>query len=335
MTGVREMVFRDLYRGRIVYGRTRWVDRGGTKVKRPCPPSEWVTIEAPDLRLVSEELYQAAHARLERTRQTYLRHTGGQLYGRPDSGLEARHLLSGFLVCGACGGAMHAIKRTSRRGAARVYFLCNGWRVNGSCDNGMSAHLTDVDAAIIGALRRDVLAPDVVEDVITRALDLHRSEPDAIEARRRQFTADAARVGGELARLTDAIRLGGPLASLVAEAQRLEEQRAGVLAQLEHLDGLSRAAVTWGDDLRRELRRRLTDWQGLIGRQPAVARQIFRKLLVGRLTMNPKITAEGRWYEITGQATYGPLVAGVVGLVPPGANERAYNIQVSVLVRAA
>lgn len=29
-------------------------------------------------------------------------------------------------------------------------------------------------------------------------------------------------------------------------------------------------------------------------------------------------TAEGRWYEITGQASYGALLAGVVGLVPPG-----------------
>src|SRR5262245_30352381 len=26
MTGVREIIFRDLYRGRVVYGRTRWVD---------------------------------------------------------------------------------------------------------------------------------------------------------------------------------------------------------------------------------------------------------------------------------------------------------------------
>jgi hypothetical protein len=49
-----------------------------------------------------------------------------------------------------------------------------------------------------------------------------------------------------------------------------------------------------------------------------VARQIIRKLIVGRLTMTPKVTAEGRWYEISGQASYGPLLTAVVGLVPPG-----------------
>jgi hypothetical protein len=57
---------------------------------------------------------------------------------------------------------------------------------------------------------------------------------------------------------------------------------------------------------------------GLIGRQPVVARQILRKLLVGRFVMTPKISAEGRYYEVTGQASYGALLAGVVGLVPPG-----------------
>jgi site-specific DNA recombinase len=62
MTGVREMVFRDLYRGRIVYGKTRWVDRGGTKVKKDCPESEWLTLDAPHLRIVPDELWNAAHA---------------------------------------------------------------------------------------------------------------------------------------------------------------------------------------------------------------------------------------------------------------------------------
>lgn len=63
---------------------------------------------------------------------------------------------------------------------------------------------------------------------------------------------------------------------------------------------MTRAAVTWGDDLRGEIRARLTDWQGLIGRQPIVARQILRKLLVGRFVMAPKVTPEGeRYYEVT------------------------------------
>ncbi|HXH81720.1 MAG TPA: recombinase family protein, partial [Candidatus Tectomicrobia bacterium] len=41
-SGVRELVLRELYRGRVVWGKTRWVDRGGTKVKEDRPESEWL-----------------------------------------------------------------------------------------------------------------------------------------------------------------------------------------------------------------------------------------------------------------------------------------------------
>jgi hypothetical protein len=40
MTGVRAIVFRELYRGRMIYRQTRWVDRGGTKVKEDRPEAE-------------------------------------------------------------------------------------------------------------------------------------------------------------------------------------------------------------------------------------------------------------------------------------------------------
>lgn len=56
-------------------GKTRWEDRNGTKVK--VPESEWITREDARLRIVDEALWQAAHARLDRTRATYLRGAKG------------------------------------------------------------------------------------------------------------------------------------------------------------------------------------------------------------------------------------------------------------------
>ena len=95
-------------------------------------------------------------------------------------------------------------------------------------------------------------------------------------------------------------------------------RRADLLAQVEHLDGLAKTP-TWGADVRAEIRRRLEDWRGLLGREPEVARQILRKLIDGRLTMTPKVTSDGRFYEITSRATYGRLFEGVVvNMVPPG-----------------
>jgi len=317
MTCVRAMVFNTLYRGRITYGKTRWTDKGDTKVKVRVPESQWLTVEAPALRIVSDELWKAAHTRIGRTRQAYLRQTGGKLNGRPETGIESHNLMSGFLQCGACGGAMHAVKRTSRRGGPKVYFLCNGWRVNGSCDNAMSAHQIDIDRAVLEMFRHDVLSPDIIETVIRRAVQIYREEPDVYAERRERFASEALRLQAEIARLTEAIASGGQLAPLLDALKQREGRRADVLAQLEHLDGMAKAP-TWGDRLSDEIRARIEEWHSLIGRQPIVARQIVRKLLIGRLTLTPRQDGTRRWYDITGQASYGTLLAGVVGFVPPG-----------------
>lgn len=318
MTCVREMIHRPLYRGRIVYGKTQWVDQGGTRVKQRRPESEWLVLDAAPLRLVPETLWQAAHARIGRTRQAYLRTTGGKLYGRPEGGLEARHLLSGFTVCAACLGGMHAIRRSSQRGGTVVYYLCNNHRVNHACDNALSVRVPALDAAVLAMFRRDVLAPDIVEGVITRAVELARLDPGASAERHQRLSAEAHRLHEEIARLTEAIASGGPLTSLVEALKAREQQRADLLAQLEHLDGMTKARP-WGDDVRARLRARITDWSGILGRQPDVARQILRKLLDGRLRLEPDPVAGV--YRIHGRASYGRLLDGlapVVGYVPPG-----------------
>jgi site-specific DNA recombinase len=214
MTCVREMIHRDLYRGRIVYGKTQWIDRGGTEVKQRRPESEWLVLDAEPLRIVPEALWHAAHARVGRTRAAYLRTTGGRLYGRPEGGLDAKHLLSGFVVCGECLGGMHAIRRTSQRGRPRVYYMCNNHRVNHACTNALSVHVPALDDAVLTVLRRDVLTSDIVEATVQRAMELARLEPAAYAERHQRLTSEAQRLGEEIARLADGIA-GGPLSSLV------------------------------------------------------------------------------------------------------------------------
>jgi hypothetical protein len=50
----------------------------------------------PELRIISEAQWLAAHGRLEQTRQTYLRGTHGHLWGRPADGHESKYLLTGL-----------------------------------------------------------------------------------------------------------------------------------------------------------------------------------------------------------------------------------------------
>jgi site-specific DNA recombinase len=86
-TGIREILNRRLYVGEVVYGQTRWVRRGGTKRKVRVPESEWIRTTDPRLRIISDDLWQAAHARLGASRAVYLgpqrRQAGPEARGRP------------------------------------------------------------------------------------------------------------------------------------------------------------------------------------------------------------------------------------------------------------
>jgi site-specific DNA recombinase len=62
---IRDMLSRELYRGRIVWNKMRRLDRGGTRTKVRRPESEWLTREAPELRIVSDESWRAAHEVLD------------------------------------------------------------------------------------------------------------------------------------------------------------------------------------------------------------------------------------------------------------------------------
>src|SRR5439155_23885258 len=98
----------------------------------------------------------------------------------------------------------------------------------------------------------------------------------------------------ELGRLTEAIVAGGDMAALVAAMKTRERRRseiAGTLATLAHVRQMGKSELA---GLRKDLRVRLADWQGLLRRQPVQGRQILRKLIVGRVTLTPKIGATER-----------------------------------------
>ena len=89
-------------------------------------------------------------------------------------------------------------------------------------------------------------------------------------------------------------------------------RRAHLKTELAALDNRTKIASLDAARLCSNLRERLTDWQGLLHRQTAEARQILRRLLVGRLVFTPREDEKGRYYEFAGQGSISNLLAGVV-----------------------
>lgn len=324
-SSIREALHRELYRGRIVWGRTRKRDQWG-QVRQTQRAHGWHEIDAPALRLVTDAQWLAVQQRLTEVRSRAIRTRRGRLDGRPPRS-SAKYLLSGLLRCGQCGGSMEA--RTRSHGATRVLFYgCSAYHQKGRtvCTNNLTLPGALFETAVLDAVEDVVLSPTVIDAALERAVATLQRAPDAPAAETR--AARIARLDRELQQLTAAVAAGGELTTFLDAIRTREAERATLQHQAQaeaRLDALHTSA----DALRADLLARLSDWRGLLRGQVTQAQQILRRLLTGPLTCTPH--AE-RYYRLTGVATVGRLVDGYVPVMvasPTGAVDN-WNVSIDV-----
>ena len=277
-SSVREVLLRPIYRGEIVWNQSRKRDSWGQHRQRPRPEAEWLRIDAPELRIVSDELWKATHHQMAQRRA---RSSGPVRYEGPKNSKTA-YLLTGLLKCGVCGAGMEV--RRQKHGRVRVSILhCSAhWRKGKDvCTNARTVVMAHAETVILDALREALLDPDVLEAAIHRAaarLSTDQNTSDLAAAELRQLDA-------ELARLTDAIAAGGDAPALVQAIQVREERRRTVHRQVQ-----ARARTASALDLRAittDLRTRVQEWRTLLDATVPEARALLRLLVIDRLTMKP------------------------------------------------
>jgi DNA invertase Pin-like site-specific DNA recombinase len=210
-SSVREILHRQLYRGVLLYNRTRKRDQWGRKRQQQRDAGEVIRLDMPELRIVAEDLWQRVHERLDGMRAQYARTTGGkQLAGRPASGVESRFLLTGFAVCGVCGGTLCA--RSRSHGRSRVYFYgCTTFERKGPsvCGNALALPMVATDQALLEALKEELLDPAVIARTIVKAVAELQRDDTGTSARGEVLRRELATLENQLGRLAEAIVLGG------------------------------------------------------------------------------------------------------------------------------
>lgn len=190
---VHTMLRNERYTGRVVWNKREWVKDPVTKKRRPRlrPESEWVVKEDPELRIVPQDLWEAAQAR---------HRTNGPRGGGVVNGKKKVRLLSGMLRCGICGSAMSIV---GARGEWANY--------------GCSAHHSKGDA--ICANGRLISERRVTEQVMTGLSEFVQSPQFQDYVEQSTAAADRAKrktLGGDVQRLQAAV-----------EAQAARAMRAG------------------------------------------------------------------------------------------------------------
>ncbi|WP_095209447.1 recombinase family protein [Luteimonas sp. JM171] len=159
-----------IYVGRQIWNRSRWVKHPetGRRIRQERPESEWVVTECPELAIVTPEQWEAAQQLIN----------GRKRPGTANSGRPPRHLLSGLLRCGCCGGPLVVVDRY-RYGCARA-------KDRGTCREPVHVPIRDAEAAMLAGIREQLLSDDAFQR-FQRAVKaaLQRQAPDTAAARRR------------------------------------------------------------------------------------------------------------------------------------------------------
>ena len=210
-----------LYRGRLVWGRREWrkdpdSDRRERRY-RLRDPSEWVEVEVPDLRIVDDELAGCVDAELER------RSRPGGASGTA-SRRRGRHLLSGLIVCGACGARFTIV--------GKDYYRCARNRERGTCANGASVRRSSVEEAALSALQKRLLTPELAKVFVEEFNREVRRLVSTRQDRGADLRARLAELDAEIDNLAGHFLKGVVSDALTALLAHRETERARVAAQL-------------------------------------------------------------------------------------------------------
>lgn len=87
------------------------------------------------------------------------------------------------------------------------------------------------------------------------------------------------------------------------------------MRELKKLDALM-AAVTDRSEIVEELRTKFPDWRAALDANPAVGRQLLRKLIAGQMiTVRPHFENGSQCFEYTAVGTLDGLIHGAVGIL--------------------
>jgi DNA invertase Pin-like site-specific DNA recombinase len=191
----------ELYIGVIRWNRQKKLKNPDTGrfTYRLNPECEWIRAETPELRIVPQELWDAAKARQDELtalykRQTDASRTATRTMMAKNGGLNATHrprtLLSGLLFCGCCGGSY------ARRGQDR--FACINHVLGNGCDNARTIAREALETRVLTGLRERMMTPDMAAE----AMRAYAQETNRLN-RERRLSADTIR--RELAETSKAI----------------------------------------------------------------------------------------------------------------------------------
>jgi site-specific DNA recombinase len=299
VSSVRHILRNRRYVGKIVWNTRRKIRVPGTgkRVFRPRPESEWVTVAAPHLQIVSAESFEAVRMRFG---------TMKRVFGRDSTGLTVgpkRYLFSGLLKCGVCGGSIALVCGRGRHGADRYGCALHHQRGDAVCPNSLLVRRDDLETRLLQRLSDAVLREEVIDYAVAGIREELQKRFEELNAGLGQMRQRKRQIEGELAKLVQAIADGQPSQSLTAAIAERERELRGITDRLLEPGPESLSAKL--DVLRTLAVSRLTNLRKLISHPESVdqARAALAEHF-GKFTLEPVIEAGEHSYLAHGEVDF-------------------------------
>jgi len=228
----RGIIGNPLYVGTIIWNTHTTIINPdtGKKAKRAAPAADHITVDAPQLRIVPQHLWDAANA-VRKNRGISKFGPTGKVVRKATNNKE--HLLNGLLRC-ECGSHMR-ITNTSRSGNSRV--ACAAAHQHQTCDHSKTYDIETLQTAVLDCMRDQLTDPARIQKAV-------RAFHDEWATQKRKVTGNANTIKKRLAdieaatvRFVNALEKGSMPTTVIEERlSSLETERVGLAERLRVVD---------------------------------------------------------------------------------------------------
>ncbi|PTR11638.1 recombinase family protein [Cereibacter azotoformans] len=270
----------EAYVGTLVYGRNRFRrdPETGNRVSRPGEANAIIYTDRPELQIIPEDLWNKVQERLESAYN--LRVSQKRKLNETH---RARHLLTGILRCGCCGGTI-TIVNGERYG-------CYNRKSKGLsvCGNRQTIMRPKLETAVLARIRAGLLTPDLARHFAAEVRRIwDEQSADRVDAPAR-LKSELARVKRTITNLLDRLEGDDPGPHLLERLREREAEAARLTAELAALEAPTRnRQPPSAEELVAAYRGHVDRMESLL-RDPATiveANDLLRQML-GHVTVRP------------------------------------------------
>ena len=279
------ILWNELYIGRLIYNRQKFVKdpSTGRRIPRPNPKREWIVVETPELQIIDRRIWDMVLAiKTSRSEQP--------LHQRR----KPRRLLSGLLVCGACGGSYTVI------GEERVG--CATRREKGTCSNSKTMSVRKLEERVLTGLKERLLAPELLAEFAAEyQRELKRLRTEMLR-NRAAVQNSLSETNRRIDRIVSAIEHGSDTPAMHRRLIELEQDRS----RLERDSVVVQSAdnlTTFTPDLADLYRRKVSALRDALNGDPETREQAITILrsLIDKIVLFPGVARGQLGIELHGQ----------------------------------